>query len=429
MRIVVLDDIPAAIEYAKRSVADLARDLAMPLEVDPVLSAKIDVYNFNERLAALGSMQGEALFIVDLGYDVVRADDRREAELRRKYEIPHEVVADKTEGFASAVAIIRNTKLTKCVIVINTNRGLQGAIYELLKGIVRRYNREQEVLIKVSPYALTNSEEQAHEIVNDAVRSFIDFTRDNKPSPFELYMSKARGTDHDDAHDPKKAVHLMALLLNMSEAEVETEICEKVGRAQVYDALKTMGTNVTSRPLAASGAWLLALSAYRHIDNGRSWKEIFKIEGPWETDLRTCFLLPKQQLSTLRVSIRLFYEMCLKLFKPPDDKHKDEKAGPLRSVTLSKSKGLRFELGFPSNQAVRGSSLFENVAECRELLLTDQPLHHHDTSRAIWRYWISGAIADGGDLEGLFGEGVWRMNIKSTEIALVGNGTLITFFK
>jgi hypothetical protein len=440
MRIIVLDDNPTVVRRVEQTVTEIGEEVSIPLALDSALSEPIHIFNLKERLAALAAMEGEALFFLDMGHRVVESGEGRELEpeLRSEYELPHELMSAQTEGFACAVAIIRNKKLTKAVIVVNTNRGSHGMIDTWLRDIVHKHRREDDVAIEMALFALSDSEEKARKIVHEGFRSYIAFlTKSAVPdspsdislSPFDFFMFKAQGMSHDDAHTPAKAQNLLATLLGMSEAEVRDELCARLGADQIYDAIKTMGINVPSRPLAASGAWLLALAAFRQKDGARPWQEIFRIDGEWETDLRTCFLLPKQQLGTLRVSIRLFYEMCLALFEPPAGVQQERGPGPVQSVTLSVEHGLRFALSFPSNKGVRGNSLFENVAECRRLAIGGKPLHHHNTSAAIWRYWVACSTADGGDREGLFGEDVWRMNLKETTIDQVGVGTEVSFFR
>lgn len=223
--------------------------------------------------------------------------------------------------------------------------------------------------------------------------------------------------------------------LGMSIHEFEDNFCDesKSLKAGVIEALKSISgifdleTNVYEfRRLWWSGAWLLALGEFRRLACKDKWREVFTVED-LEGAQRWPRVHAKQTPERRRKTLKLFGEMCRVMFL-----EKGTKDGcVLEKVTLTASKGeaqkLSFLLSFPcvNNGESQKESLLDRIKsevdyalDMLEKTKEDIKVNQgHDTSRAIWRFFLSSCICDYKDNVGLQSDGIFggltRVNIVS----------------
>lgn len=430
MNIIVLDDQRPALDNATKAIATLGSTSPVPFLLDPDLSAQILADDLISRLKALGDLKGSYLIFVDMGFGIAAGNPAMANTLRTEYAVPEDFAAEFLDGFACIVALLRNTRVNNTTVVINTGRGAQGDLTEYFQQLATDSGRNREINIQpaVGGYALARSEAQAQKILKDGIKQYQDFVErsgSGLKDPFRLFQDEVLQMSHKGCETHDKAVQAFAYLLGEAPEEVEKTLFSAIGAGVLYNALKTMGARLTddpntvpdeSRPLSAVGAWLLALAAYRHVDGLQPWPTIFDIRQLAPQLLLTSWLLPYQNWSRVLDSIKRYYELCCHLFKgPPGEDGKPPQPGPLRNVSLSLDGGLRFLLDFPCEQDVGGrTSLCKNVAQCQSMTLAGLTPPAHDTSRALWDFWVSSSVADNAKAfgtGGLLGRKVWRMNV------------------
>jgi|GEM_PF-6435056 len=366
--------------------------------------------NFYRLLEQLRGFEGELILIVDLGLDLSPA---RKDDLRQKYAINAAITDIQVDGVAVALEAIANAKISPALIIVATSYGHQGAIEEFLNQAIQIHNRATTVKLEFSPRGFTLAHpERAGEILDFAIQQFnLHFGK-----RFDTFLEKLRQFQHDCCDSPKGDA-LLSDLLMLSHEQFAATFNNR--RQILRDALKTMGS-ACNRPLSAVGAWLLALAAYRHQLPQVKWARVLKIFNfeSLQAELNYPRLLPCQKPETLRISIRLFYALCCRLFEAKWEVQAGR--GPLEQVCFSLEKGLRFWLDFPCTGGPM--SLQNLVVDCARASLQGKALPQHQTSLAVWRFWLASSIADKEPLgqEGLFGT-IWGMNIlpgehKKTEV-------------
>ncbi len=366
--------------------------------------------DFYHLLKHLRCFEGELILIIDLGLDLPPS---AKDDLRKKYAIDVAIKDVQVDGVVVALEAIANTKISPALITIATSHGHQAEIEEFLKTAIAQQKRDKTVQLEFSPRGFTLAhQERAGEILDFAIQQF----NAHFGKRFDTFLETIQ-TFHHDCCDSPKGDALLAELLMLSHEQFSTSFN---GHRQILrDALKTMGSQC-HRPLSAVGAWLLALAAYRHQLPQVKWEQAlhtFSLES-LQAELNYCKLLPSQKPGTLNTSIRIFYELCCRLFEAKFAIHAGQ--GPLLQVRFSAEMGLRFWLDFPCTG--NPMSLQNLLVDCAQASLRGKALPQHQTSLAVWRFWLASSIADKEPLgpEGLFGT-IWGINIlplenKKTEV-------------
>lgn len=400
VNIAIVEDRALAHKKARLAIRDKRSRGYPDLHIIESLSNRIiSEENFNSLILAIGDFSDDLVLILDMSLDL--PFEVREM-LRTEYEIPKSIPDDKVDGIVVAIEVIRSKSIKRALILISTSFGYQDSIEQYLEKNSRCYKRENAIKILSSPggHSLSSSRESASkEIIDYATSSFLKFFGDS----FESFFLMIKEIEHDQCRG-EKADELLCELLCFK-AEQFSQIFHRK-RKVLHDVLKYTGS-ACSYPLSPTAAWLLALAAYKHQQPDKDWESVFSVND-LKDDLREFKLIPPQETESLRTSIRAFYTMCFHLFESSWDVQRDR--GTLECVTLSREKGLRFLLNFSS--VGKPGSLYERIRTCAKASFQEQALPQHQTSRAIWSFWLASSVADREPLdeEGIFSP-IWRMNI------------------
>jgi hypothetical protein len=209
--------------------------------------------------------------------------------------------------------------------------------------------------------------------------------------------------------------YLLRSYFGMDAGEFEQNFCNhtKALKGEVIEALKSISgvysletkTNL-GRPLSWSGAWLLALGVFRELQPRDKWREIFTVDdlrGAQQDGAQQKWpsIHAMQQPLRRGETVRSFVKMTRVLFtkKGTTDQSVLEKV-ELRATPPTK---LSFKLSFPcvGGGADQTESLLDRlvghvdhalaVAEGRAVECSGEG---RDTSRAIWRFFLSASICD-----------------------------------
>lgn len=234
--------------------------------------------------------------------------------------------------------------------------------------------------------------------------------------------------------DPKDVLRKYLL---MGAPEFEEYFCDGANlRNGVVAALKSISgvynldTKVSDgRPLSWGGAWLLALGVFRKLPPRDGWREIFDPaelrDFPWPT-------LHAMQLQARRAkTVRLFVAMSRVLFtkRTNPDESVLEKVSLTVNEQKQRGRKLSFLLTFPCvgvgedqrdsllGRLVDHLDMALAVAEGR--VVEPSSGQSRDTSRAMWKFFLSAAICDSIEAVGDPGYGIAGgfspMNIMSVE--------------
>jgi hypothetical protein len=203
--------------------------------------------------------------------------------------------------------------------------------------------------------------------------------------------------------------------LGMETIEFEQNFCNasKALKGEVIEALKgisglyLLDQQVNSgRPLRWGGAWLLALGVFRELQGRDRWKEVFNVNelggeregGQHKWPSMHAMQLPKRRAET----VRLFARMTKVLFT----RRGNPNESVLEKVELTAKKQpnrLSFRLSFPCvgvGDDQTESLLGRVVGHVDDALAVahGRPVagsgEDRDTSRAIWRFFLSASMCD-----------------------------------
>jgi hypothetical protein len=244
---------------------------------------------------------------------------------------------------------------------------------------------------------------------------------------FDGFIGKIEEEKRGGFQDPKQ---LLTQFLGMGKSEFENHFCDgaKHLKPKVIEALKSISGVVDSqtgrnesRPMTWAGGWFLALGQFRALPFGKIWASIFAPEDLEKLDYWP-FVHAYQKVEKRTATLELFGEMCSVLFL----KKGTQDQCALEKVTLDDER-FSFLLDFPcvsagedQTESLLGRILSE-AAHAIDMTYKkeDHPMvkEGHDTSRAIWRVFLSSHVSDLSDLisdmdYGLFGR-FTRMNIVS----------------
>ena len=409
MNLAIVEDLQKAYDNIESYVPELS---AKDVNLVDSLSKRIKFPSLFDRLRKnLANFSGDLILILDLGLDLPIATER---SLRNRYNISANIIDSQVDGVVVALEAIENTSISPLLIVIATELGHQGSIEHFLQDFIDRSDRKEQIRLEFSPrgFGLSN-QRYAREIIDFAVSRFEHyFDADGR---FERFFVRLEGLSHDDCQGTG-AQKMLSSLLNL-------DLAAAAGwgsKEQIFrEALKSMGSE-TGKPLSAAGGWIYALAAYRHEHPESDWQRKFRLEDLTENSLY-CALLPYQTLETLRGSIRIYYEMCRRLFKSNTVGSSTE---TLAQVSLSTDDGFSFVLNFPC-LGIPGS-LHERLKSLHKSSIQGNALEsqRHKTSFAIWQFWQASALSDRDTLdeEGMFSP-IWRLNVIPKE----GGKTKVVF--
>jgi hypothetical protein len=251
---------------------------------------------------------------------------------------------------------------------------------------------------------------------------------------FDLFLSILEGLSSKQMHDLQsdfvyqqpdgKAVtfqnlgELLRKFLRLSSAEFSPFLSEDILSPGVHEALKSIsGMRSDLRALRFGGAWILALGRFRELFPLTPWTDVFHV-----ADLSLALSFPavhaRQTTARRRHTFGCFNRMCTALFA----NRTDQKQTVLKRVELTHTpqrSSLSFLLGFPCELPEEHNSLVGRVQEFAYSAMNGQrpPEADHDSSRAIWDFFLSSAMSDDSESirreeSGLFGRYI-RMNIIS----------------
>lgn len=367
---------------------------------------------FDRLIKNLSNFSGDLILILDLGLDLPIATER---SLRVHYDIAANIIDSQIDGVVVALEAIKNANISPLLILIATELGHQGSIEHFLQDRINRSGRSDQIRLEFSPrgFGLSN-QKYAKDIVNFSVEQFERYF----DGRFKRFFTRIEGLSHDDCQGAE-AQEILSGLLNV---DLESSAEGWGSKQQILrEALKSMGSE-TGKPLSAVGAWVYALAAYRHVHPEGDWQHKFNL-GDLDESLSYCALLPHQKLETLRGSIRIFYEMCCRLFMSNDANRSIE---TLDQVSLSIEHGLMFVLNFPC-QGVPGS-IHERLKTLHKQSVRGEKLSasRHKTSFSLWQFWQTSSLSDRDTLddEGMFSP-IWRLNVVPRE----GRKTKVVFYE
>ncbi|MBV9125919.1 MAG: hypothetical protein JO112_21420 [Planctomycetes bacterium] len=216
---------------------------------------------------------------------------------------------------------------------------------------------------------------------------------------FVRFMLMAAELDHDACKEPENVDAAFPHLLDMPVVEFRAKVIGRLtkGRHVLSEALKTMGVRLsqedkTARPLTVVGGWLLALGAFRTVDPGRDWDQVFNLTDLNNEELQYYKLLSPQELIGYKQSLRLFFTLCQRLF---ENVHPTAARphGPLLQVTArseagGKQGGLFFHLDFSYMQPCLGrdKSLKERIEDYWKAVDRGQDPQKHGASGALGQF-------------------------------------------
>jgi hypothetical protein len=265
-----------------------------------------------------------------------------------------------------------------------------------------------------------------------SLREFIDAMQEMyhlQIQNFDGFIKKVEEKKRDEFQDPKQ---LLMQFLGMGKIEFENNFCESSRNLKpaVIEAMKSISGVVDqeteryeSRPLTWTGGWILALGQFRSFPFRDLWKNVFKPEDLEKGD-HSPIVHAYQTKGKRTATLELFGEMCSVLFL----KKGTLDQSVLDKVTLNDER-FSFLLNFPcvSPGEDRENSLLDRILSEADHAVnmtykTERQLsvkEGHDTSRAIWRVFLSSHISDLSELIGKVDYGLFgrftRMNIISVE--------------
>ncbi|MEL7357839.1 MAG: hypothetical protein AAFN40_14875 [Cyanobacteria bacterium J06560_6] len=410
MNLAIVEDLQKAYDNIKDYTPVLrSKDVKL---VDS-LSKRIKFPSIFDRLIKnLSDFSGDLILILDLGLDLPIATER---SLRDRYDIAANIIDSQIDGVVVALEAIKNANISPLLILIATELGHQGSIECFLQDRINRSGRANQIRLEFSPRGFGLSHQKyARDIVNFSIDQFERYF----DGRFERFFARIEKLNHDDCQSAK-AQEMLSSLLNV---DFESSLKGLGSKQQILqEALKSMGSE-TGKPLSAVGAWIYALAAYRHVHPEGNWQRKFNVDDLDES-LSYCALLPHQKLETLRGSIRIFHEMCCRLFMSDDMSRSDE---ALENVSLSAEYGLSFVLNF-SCQGVPGS-IHERLKALYKSSVSGKKLSssRHKTSFSLWQFWQASSLSDSDTLgeEGMFSP-IWRLNVVPRE----GRKTQVVFYE
>lgn len=245
----------------------------------------------------------------------------------------------------------------------------------------------------------TNNSERIEKVVEEI------WTTSRPNLDLKEFVERISELSHPNIDQDGGADSLLRRFLRLEDDDFDKHFCmpdERQLRGEVKDALKTIAGLDDGRKLCFNGAWLLALGKHREHFPNHEWKEVF-LETALDCGkpISNQFppLHPAQKPDTRKETIRIFGEMCDKLFV----KRHNRQECTLTKVTLEPD-ALSFVFNFVCNEET-GISLSDRIAlEGRNARGESVPETGHDTSESIWRLWVSCSFSDQlNNVEGVFG--------------------------
>jgi hypothetical protein len=304
----------------------------------------------------------------------------------------------------------------------------------LKRVITGRYVTQQSTLSDIRAFVRETVEKWESLYIQKSVglREFIDEMQKmyhDQIQDFDDFKKQSGNEEGSRFRDPKE---LLMQFLGMGRIEFENNFCSpsKHLKGNVIEALKSISGVVNketneneSRPMTWAGGWFLALGQFRTFPFRDLWKNVFT-PGDLDEGDHSLIVHAYQKKEKRRATLESFGEMCRVLFvrKGTQDQCVLEK------VTLNGER-FSFLLDFPcvsSSEDSKASLLDRILSEADHAIsmtyktkeqLSDK--QGHDTSRAIWRVFLSSHLSDLSELIGKVDYGLFgrftRMNIVSVE--------------
>jgi hypothetical protein len=241
---------------------------------------------------------------------------------------------------------------------------------------------------------------------------------------FDALFEELDGKTHAALELEAGPMESLRNFLRFSKGQLEETFAPGTGRESLREALKNIGgvrnLSGTSQCRAAcwGAAWLLALGQFRNLFPDIAWDGLFKPAEFCQSAPHRRKLAPKQTPERRRRTLVAYYEMCGLLFLRS---HTTTEI-VLRDVTLRLPPAagraeLSFELDFPlwkvDGESLDQKSLYGRLLDETDWVLSDAgpvktnradkdatpsiemfSMEHHETSYAIWRYFLASSVSD-----------------------------------
>lgn len=400
MHLAIIDDLQSAHDNVNAYLQEVNQSLDSQIKLVEELSQRIIFPRiFNTILKEIINFSGDLIIILDLGLELPVSIKEKS---RRDYLIEREIIDEQIDGLVVALEAIRNPKIWPLLIVVATQYGHQDSIQNFLQAHIDASDRSDKIRLDFSSrgFGLSN-QSYAGEIIQSAINKFERDFGDR----FKQFLKEIASISHDDCQT-RTAERILFSLLNF---DVGSPISTLESKKQILrESLKSMGSQA-GKPLSATGAWVFALAAYRRTNPQGNWQSKFNTDD-LKNNFLYCNILPPQNLTTLRQSISIFFEMCCRLFESNNSISSGQEA--LEEVRLLEYQGLSFILNFPCQGG--SNSLHGRLMALAKASLNGDSLeqNRHMTSLSIWRFWLTSTISDRTplDQEGIFSP-IWRINV------------------
>lgn len=374
---------------------------------------------FMDCLTWAAGASGDQAVILDL--NLGQRTETRE-EIRRRYSIPAfvanlELIQESIDGISIALSFIRSLKKGRLLILLCSTYGRERAQRYLNIEAEGIKGTDAKIVIECASgggLADTGPEKVFNELRYHWARNFGG-------DPYELFISEIEHTK------PERFTNINSLHTWVGQLTIEDcrkffgillpdfneeELLRRFNDGAVNMWQEVIKSLVGVRPgLSAAAGWLLVLAAYLAVDGGRDWETIFKWSDVAKYALGPFLNEEGPSLAHRQNVNQAFYRMCKSLAD-----REGRSLGPLTKVLLSSDSGLILTLNLREY-----ARLANNISKWRNKTLGWQNIPDseasHDTSRAVWEYWIASSVLGGGAVSGrrmfhcLGGSDLWRMNI------------------
>lgn len=392
---------------------------------------------------ATSNLSGPLILLIDFDLGLDNQDVRREVreliERRIGRQLPG-AIDRQMDGLLVAVEAIANVNLRPLLIVLTTGYGGHDELKETLDLFATSVKRVNDIAIVVSFEARSFSRagtkqqnegtESALKYIGDIFRVALQEFRARFETSFDSFLAMLDdGTVHRSLLTDSETVcaRLLCHLLQLDPQEFREEIWKKWNPTPP-DAKETILKMGRRDQFSAASAWLYALAAFLHSGDTRKWTSVFNAADISDKRLSSCHLTAPQTPSTIRTTVRCFYEMCRELMfadltRSNLSVSSTSLSGPLVKACVSYDVGLSILLGFDCGKAApdRDFSLLEQIGRWRDASLGlasgDEP-GTRTSSHATWRYWMAATLGDSPlpcekeSINGAFGTPyIWKMNV------------------
>jgi hypothetical protein len=247
---------------------------------------------------------------------------------------------------------------------------------------------------------------------------------------FDVLFEDLDARTHSALELEPEPLESLSNFLRFSKGQLEETFGPGMGMESIREALKNIGgvRNLNGTPQCRAAcwgaAWLLALGQFRNLFPEEPWNSLFKPAEFCQSAPHLRKFAPKQTQGRRRRTLVAYYEMCGLLFL----RSHTTTEFVLRDVTLrlpptAGRAEFSFELDFPlwriernaEGDSLARKSLYGRLLDETDWVLSDaapvktnrverddditqaseiSSMEHHETSYAIWRYFLASSVSD-----------------------------------